>query len=1712
MPKKSKENKAEDGAFLRESFLSTYEKFMLPEAEVDSDILFEQLSGKYKRMSNSESSGSLEQQEEIHDKMAAARAVLARRNRGEATAVASGKKARKLPECGLMAYDLTHRTWIPFWAQFRKVYEAEDIDSDDKFQYLLQSLQPETKARKIVEGIPACGDNLMKAVEELKRRFGKDKAIIEVFTRDLLSLVLSQEKLPLWSLCDNLKAKLNSLEVLGVTSDKYEAILLPLVENCLPMEVLKAWERFRRVNRVGNRQERSGSTSSLENLDCTDGLTLLMDFLDGEVEGLERLDEVTDFKKVTRATSVTKSKVSPEPRPVTAAALHVTGKPSLTPQSNRPCIFCNSVQHKSKECPTAMQWTTEERSQKVREANVCFRCLFGGHRSKFCKVKTVCEKCSERHVTIMCRMVQQPDPALHAGNIDCTIYLKTLMVKVGKVEARALLDDGCSRSYITKGLAKRLGLQASGTEVTSHTLFGGVNTEMMVHNIYDVELRSRTHDFACSIQVLEQESICCSLPRVTDPVLLNKLKQRGVTLSDLGPNPPGIDILLGSQALGSLLTGRIEVLGCGVSAIETKLGWSVLGAVRKKKAQHTVNYCMLNADVPKLWELESIGIENMAPQLKNGSDESYAQFEHTLKVNSEGRYEVALPWLEGHPPLNQNRDIAEIRLHSTTRRLEKQHKFSDYDNVFQSWIKDDIVEPVLDAESGTNVHYLPHRPVFKEHASKSKVRPVFDASAKKSGGVSLNECLAAGTNLFEEITAVLSRFRVGAIGVTADIKQAFLMIAVQKEDRDALRFLWWNEGKVTEYRHTRVVFGVTSSPFLLHATLAHHLRQERFACSRLADTTLKLQSSFYCDDCVTSVESTEELVVFIEQAKEILLERKFELRGWVHSSKDLDPEVGDDETVHNVLGLKWDVKSDVLFCSKTGLSLVESVPLTKRGILSVVSRVFDPCGFLCPALLLPKLLLQEAWKLHLEWDEELPADLQRRFKLWLSQLETLESVVVPRRMHHGPPSLECCQLHVFCDASGLAYACCAYLRCEYGGEVEIQLVAAKSRVGPMEKYTIPRMELLAAIIGMRLANSIYRGLKVELKTTFWTDSMIVLAWITNEAIPWKTWVGNRVTEIRKGSHISSWRHVPGEMNVADTPSRGCAFSSVQEWLKGPCWLKEAEDSWPSKHVETPTEALLEKRPVVAMVTVDEPPFSDSFLRFSSYSKIVRIVAYMLRFVWNSVISNQKRVGVIKAQEFAAAELAIFRIVQAEWLPEDRKKCATSVEMFQDSSGLWRIKTKLLLSDDHDDFKTPVVLQDHPLVRKLIQHQHQISHTGVQTTLSVLREQVWILRGRQVVRQVIRACQVCKRYSVKNCEPAAAPLPPRRTGLGKCFDVTGVDLAGPLFLKNGEKAWIVLYTCAVYRAVHLELVGSLSTEAFLMSLRRFIARRGRPSCLVSDNGGNLRGADALMRGLDWTQIEAQCALQRIKWVFNPPAAPWHGGFWERLIRVVKDLLRKNLGKASLTYEETCTLLCSCEQEVNRRPLTYQYDEANELRPLTPANFLGDLPNKGTDDVDEVDRGSLLNRVRYRQEIRDRLISRFRDEYLGSLVGRPKGERGDIEIGDIVLIGVDSIKRTLWPLGRVLEVYPGKDGVTRVAKVRVAQGELVRPVQRLYPLEIRTTSEVSDITDVDNELLVSAPPSPLTVQPVRTPSPVAAPQSPQILTSKGRWVKPPIKLDL
>jgi hypothetical protein len=1571
------------------------------------------------------------------------------------------KKTYKLPKVEIKKFGGEVTEWLSWWNQFQRIHEDQELHDADKFQYLSQSMVERSKAADLIRVYPQTGENYNKAVKALQDRFGKPKVLKRVYVRELLKMIIynSRGKLKIGATFDQLEAHLKALESLGITADQMDVILFPMVESCLPDEILLAWQRSQNYGR----EDREADPPKTE-------FDFLIEFVKQEVENEGQRElahsgfEVSSHQRSREPWKDKRNNDLP-----TAASLQNSVE-------SKECSFCGKTGHRSQDCFKGKEMSMEERRAAVMLRGSCFKCLRKGHLARNCSSKVECSACTKSHYLIMC-----PDSEVSSASrkeSTCTsdqgtsvnsnsnqitkmreVLMKTVHVHVkgtnGKVlEVRLLFDEGSQRSYVKTSVAEKLKCRVVGNLVLQNNLFGGHRTADTPHKLYDVQLQGIESREVMQLNLINEDIICSSCPTIPPGPWMDELSRENIIVSDSWARTPEVEILIGSDLWGALMTGQMKKLNCGLIAVESIFGWTLSGEIpRQDTAACNVISLLTQGDlsIQDMWKLETIGIQDQAEQISREDFDS--EVKKRLQQNStrelDGRYVVRLPWIDESIRIPSNEGVAEKRLIRATEKLKTQGEYQNYDKIFRDWETEGIIEKCR--MRSDNEVFLPHRPVFKPESLTTPVRPVFDASCKVGKNRSLNQCLEKGPNMLELIPAILLRFREKKIGVVADIRKAFQMIGVAEEDRNFQKFLWWeddNKKILKHYRHSRVVFGMNCSPFILAAILELHLDRVTTEDRKVAEM---LKNSLYVDNVVISLDDEEQMKEFQKKAIAIFEDAKMELRQW-ESSLDNSRELAST----NVLGLKWLKEEDLLTCNVPKVKDFEGM-ITKRKVLSVVSQVFDPIGYLCPGVLHPKILLQNSWAQNLDWDKEWRQEESQMFRNWLEELPFLGKICIPRCVF-GECQRELTQIHTFCDANRV------FARVKMGDEVVVQLLAAKSRLSPLDKkrnkkVTIPRLELMGCLIGSRLATMVKESMKMDtLPVYFWSDSTTALAWIRREE-GWGTFVGNRSREIKRSTRAEDWRHVPGNLNPADLPSRGCSPKDLldSKWWEGPSWLKLNEDFWP-KREDLPDEDEVTKemkKTVTSLATgVKMSP------RFSSFLKNVRVAAWIRRFLNNCKPEAKIKTPTLSLEEIRRAEVDVIRKVQE---CHNKVLCEIkNLKIMKMTDGLLHVDTKITARDDTISFRTPILLpKDDPVVHQLIEYVHKSNcHAGVQFVLGRIREKYWIPQGRKTVSKIINRCVVCKRHNGKGIVCESAPLPKNRTQAQFAFQTTGVDLAGPLILKGGRKAWIVIYTCAVYRWVVLDIVDSISTEQFLESLLKFTWTVGRPSTICSDNGTNFVGAHNLLRKVNLDKL----SVNGINWIFNPPTAAW----WERLIRTLKELLRKMIGAAKLTRKELEKCLWSISYTINNRPLTTLTEDVNDMTPLTPAMFMRDLQYVGLPEMDEITSKDLREAYQRKTGLRKALDNRFRKEYLGALVQR-KNEtwKVPLQVGDVVLIGADNKKRYEWPLGRVVELYPGRDGNIRVAKLRTNSGVFLRPLQRLYPLEMSHLREIEVPSSVMDE---------------------------------------------
>ena len=1060
--------------------------------------------------------------------------------------------------------------------------------------------------------------------------------------------------------------------------------------------------------------------------------------------------------------------------------------------------------------------------------------------------------------------------------------------------------------------------------------------------------------------------------------------------------------------------------------------------------------------------------------------------------------------------------MALSRLANTEKRLKRSPAVAHaYSQCIDQYIEKGYVRKIQKNDQSTSKWYLPHFPILRPDKDTTKTRIVFDASAKYDGQ-SLNDVIYQGPKLQQDLFDVLLRLRRLPVAVVCDIAEMYLRIGIAPEDKPFHRFLWRGIDQTRQpdvYEFDRVVFGVNSSPFQAHFVLQHHAKKFIDEFPLAAET---IQKSTYMDDSMDSVLDEEGGLELHRQHSHLLSKAGMHARKWLSNCagvlreipiKDRKAEVDLDRDYlpcAKTLGVWWLADEDVFFFKENAPG--GEMKYTKRNFLSKIATLFDPMGLLAPFTIRAKILLQEMWTAGLDWDEELNEPLTSSARTWFDELKDLK-VRIPRCLLEKGKRVDTLTLHTFVDASEAAYGAVVYARCCYqDGSISTNIVAAKTRVAPSKATSIPRLELMGAVTGVRLSTRISKVLELKAsQSVFWSDSLNVLWWVRGRSREFKPFVANRVGEIQTYSSPEQWKYVPTNLNPADILSRGMKAVDLVDcdrWWRGPEFLLQSESLWPTKilnsehtgydemkaPIRLQKESLnLQKKTDIGSASVfvtvadDKADFPLRPNAYSSWLRLKRILAWVNRFIGNcSKRAEHRLTGELLSDELKQAEIQLVKFTQTaefreEWkalsngksLPSGSRLLGLNPKI--DDDGLIRSDGRLKYAKFLSyDVRFPVILPRNSWVTKLLvkeYHEKGNHATGTNQTLAALSTRYWILSGREVIREWEKECAECRRRKSKPCQQIMAPLPTARlkTSL-RAFARSAVDFAGPFITVQGrgkhrKKRYLCLFTCLATRAVHLEMAFGLDTDSFLNAFYRMASRRGLPEEMFSDNGTNFKGADAelksLVMKLDDVRINQSVANKGVIWHFNPPLAPHFGGVHETMIKSAKKAIQAILGNADITDEELMTAMIGAEALINSRPLTYQSANPADDVPLTPNHFLhgqigGQFAPDSCDDTDFNPR----KRWRRIQELVRHFWSRWLREWVPTLNARKKWYQThrDVRKGDVMLVVSPDTPRGKWPLGRVLDVYPGKDGHVRVAKIQVGNGTLTRPVTKLCPLEL------------------------------------------------------------
>ncbi|XP_022162437.1 uncharacterized protein LOC111028196 [Myzus persicae] len=1117
------------------------------------------------------------------------------------------------------------------WSAFHDIFCAlvhqnSSLTDIQKFFYLRSSVSGD--AQKTIHFLDTTSDNYKIAWDALISRYSNKKLAVQLHTKKLFDLenINNESSTELRKLVDAINGHIKALASLGQNPKEWGSLLLHLISIKLDASTLRQWEIESSKSEVAS-------------------VNKLLEYLENRCQILEAIEASGGLKIVqpqqrqSQKNSFKFKKSSDQ-----SSSFIVTG--------TLKCYNCDGA-HTIYKCPALLAFSISDRIKRISELKLCKICL-RSHIGEKCTSRR-CAKCMKAHNSLL--HLPKSKSSMAGGSENATASLITSTAaneskekNVSNLESisahssqqssnkqmllstavvimrnargestacRVLLDSGSQSNFMSESISQTLRLNKTRVSCT----IIGINES--AHNasyMTSANIESRVSNYKVNIDFY-------ILPRLTGNIPLSKIDvsrfqiPSEFKLADPSySEPQRIDAILGSEVFYGLLPGstqaREDINKASTVALCTSLS-------------------KLEEQVSKFWHTEEVGSKTAFTLEEKACRE---HFENTVQRDEQGRFVVQQPFRDKMKKLGDSKPTATRRFHAIEKRLLSSPRLKIEYSKFMKEYED--LEHMTRVKQCSNIkenYYLPHHAVWREDSVTTKLRVVFDASCKTTSGVSLNDVLLKGPCIQEDLINLLTRFRKHRYAMTADISKMYRRIWVAPNHRTYQQIVWRPDPdqELQQFQLNTITYGTVPASFLATACL-HRLADEE--SNSYPDACNAIKQDFYMDDNLGGADSLQEAITLRDNIIGVLLKGGFDLRKWTASDPELltglankenDPTLILDlsENSAKILGLRWDPSGDV-FKYEVKLSERKTI-VTKRQILTEIATIFDPLGLISLVVIKAKIKMQRLWAMGIGWDETLPEETMLDWYKFRESLLLLNNLSIPRCIVIIGEIIDV-QIHGFSDASIEAFGACLYLiTTNNQGKRCSRLICAKSRVAPLKSISLPRLELCGAVLLARLADKIIAKLKMNIsQRTFWTDSSIVLAWISSPSAQWKTFVAHRVGEIQEITSIFEWAHVDTKDNPADIISRGRDPQMILNdsfWWEGPNWLQCNSSKWPHINKNPINFSTVEERRTISLITSEQPklPFLS---RYSTWSRLLRVVSLCLRFIYNTAHPDDKKTG------------------------------------------------------------------------------------------------------------------------------------------------------------------------------------------------------------------------------------------------------------------------------------------------------------------------------------------------------------------------------------------------------------------------------------------------------------------------------------------------------
>lgn len=1583
----------------------------------------------------------------------------------------------KLPNIDIPTFDGKDFTaFKPFYELYIAViHNNRSLSNVQKLFYLRKYLKDDALA--VIINLPLVNQSYDEALCLLKKRFDNKARLVSNHINIILDLAIMQKSTAssIRSFVSQVQQQLHALKNLNEPIEKWDMILIAILTRKLDQVTNRAYQLDRDSNKMPS----------------------MADF----IEFLEK-----------RAIALEDS----SPSAVTPSYEHFSkfkfpNKVSNVAANINVCKFCSKSNHRIYSCPQYKILALNQRLSFAQEHKLCPLCL-NAHIGK-CKLNIKCKLCQLAHNTLLHQEPQAVEPvvSLLSKPLATNVLLPTVKVKLvdmygEPIVVRALLDTGSQDSFATTNIVKKLGL----SPIVQHKSITGIGNKPTAINEYvNLTVLSCQNNVKFNLKCNIVQSITTRLPQQFINIAGLNLPKH-IKLSDDTFNTPGeISVLLSADVyFNSLLDGCIKIDN-GPVLQNTVFGYIVGGNYHQNLFDKDASFNgVSNFAISDTIKLENVmesfwSTEKIPDPVKQDCDEFKKAediFQRSVKLEN-NRFFVDMPLTTtlDNLQLGDSFSVAyqrflclEKRFKTNPLLLEQYKLFIDEYVTLGHAKKVNIGN--YDVRNGP-VYFLAHHAVINESSKTTKLRVVFDGSMKSRSSVALNDVMLNGPVVQRELFDILLLFRTYQFTLICDIQKMFRMCYINPQQTSLQNILWRDDPSkpIICLQLQTVTYGLKSSTFLATRCLLELAQRYSDKYPLAAQTLL---SNTYVDDIIAGRDNVEQIIELKKQLVELLQLGSFTLHKWCSNHpevlSDIPAERRQFETIDlsksnfvKTLGLMYDISSDTFTFTCPD---IEVSPNTKRLVLSFIGKIFDPLGLIGPIVIVAKIFMQELWSLQLDWDSIMPHPQFSYWQKYLNNLKEMCRITVNRRINYVDAiSIE---LIGYSDASIKAYACCLYLRIiKKDGVVETNLICAKSRVAPLSKnLTIPQLELSAALLLGQLVSRVGKLLTERFpnKVYLYTDSQIVLAWIKNGNVKLNAFTNNRVSQILELTQSSQWYYVRSGDNPADLLSRGILPQKLQQtslWWHGPIYLKNLEFQHDCTIIFNFPKLLSDEETPVLHCSATQAQDSVTmqlFNRFSSFNKLQRVIGYIYRFFNNCLKSNRPSDIHLNPQELRNSMWVIVRCTQAAYFGKELESLTTGKEIktgianlnpFIDQVGVLRVGGRLHNAEKMSyDKKHPIILPKKcHITNLLIEKEHlRLLHAGPRLVLSSLQQKITIVSGIREVKRVLRKCVKCVRFKAEAARQMMGSLPIERITASRPFQYVGVDFCGPFQLKVARirkpiitKGYVALFVCFAVKAVHVELVSDLTTEAFLACLKRFISRRGMPTKIFCDNAKTFVGASNTLKQLYDLQtsknhrdaVNSFCSQNYIKFRFIPSYSPEFGGLWEAGVKSVKHHFKRVVGNLTLTYEEFYTVIVQIEGVLNSRPLLA--DNSIDCNYLTPGHFLVGTALTSYPEIDLTDFST--NRLKFWNictKLKQDFWKSWSKDYINQLQSRPKWkyQHPNLKEGELVLIKGLNLSPLQWPMARIVKTYPGSDNRVRVADVKFNNKVYRRSINTLCPLPL------------------------------------------------------------